>query len=38
MGKSEEAIARYQKILEINPHIAAAYCNLGCIWQMQGKV
>jgi tetratricopeptide (TPR) repeat protein len=38
LGKSEEAIAVYQKILEINPNVAVAYCNLGCIWQMQGKV
>jgi len=37
LGKSEEAIAVYQKILEINPNVAAVYCNLGCIWQMQGK-
>ena len=37
LGKSEEAIAVYQKILEINPNVAVAYCNLGCIWQMQGK-
>jgi len=37
LGESEQAIAVYQKILEINPNFAAAYCNLGCIWQIQGK-
>jgi tetratricopeptide (TPR) repeat protein len=37
LGESEQAIAAYQKILEINPNVAAAHFNLGSIWQMQGK-
>ncbi|MGF1934881.1 MAG: TIGR03032 family protein [Nostoc sp. ChiQUE02] len=37
LGQMEQAIAAYQKLLAINPNVAQAHCNLGTIWQIQGK-
>lgn len=37
-GKLDEAIALYHQVIEINPHFAWAYSNLGDIFVKQGNL
>ena len=37
-GRDDEAIARYQRVLEVAPSLASAYVNLGALYFNNGKV
>jgi len=37
-GRADEAIAKYQRVIDVAPNLASAYVNLGALYYKQGKV